>query len=379
MRPNFKDHLEKTEWFKEPGAYVLVDGQFGSTGKGLGEQVLAQYAGERIEVVTTNAGPNSGHTIYQDGRKIVTKQVPSFSIEASRWVKPPSLYLNAGAIIDREILDKEAHFVDNSLLLIHPSAAAIKPEHYETQASLSAIASTQMGTGPALADKVMRKKFAVASERFDFETYKIGARAWDWKRERVFVSTAQGFSLGLNQGFYPYTTSRECSVQQALSDANIPARRLRKVITVHRVHPIRVGNTPTGTSGGVYPDQRETTWGALGVRPELTTVTKRVRRVFTWSWTQFCDCLRANEPDALFINFMNYMTSSATAQEFISGVYNTFNRIRGCSPDFVLLGYGPEPKNVHFAETVEHAKFLVDQYAGEFLVDQYAGESPVAA
>ena len=71
-----------------------------------------------------------------------------------------------------------------------------------------------------------------------------------------------------------------------------------------RSYPIRVGNTDKGTSGGWYPDQQETTWEALGVEPELTTVTKRVRRVATWSWQQFTDAVRANEPDAIWLGFI---------------------------------------------------------------------------
>src|SRR5690606_13722124 len=134
-------------------------------------------------------------------------------------------------------------------------------------------------------------------------------RPWRWERDVVFVETAQGFSLGLNSArFYPHVTTRECTVGQALADARIAPSRLRKVAACYRTYPIRVGNSPEGGySGDVYPDQHETSFADMGQPEEMTTVTKRVRRLFTWSREQFRESVAANEPDVLFINFANYV------------------------------------------------------------------------
>lgn len=346
-----QDKFFEKGWFTQPGAYVLVDGQYGSTGKGLAEQKLARLGAERVTLVTTNAGPNSGHTIYdQHGRKIVTKQIPSFSIAA--WLQgfEIPLFLNAGSMIDPAILRTELQEFPKTLLSIHPLAAAILPKHYDTVPSLDRIASTQKGTGPALVDKILRKRFAVVENVHDFEDYTLSLG--DYARLGVvFVSTAQGFSLGLNSGFYPYTTCRECTVQQALSDARIPARQLRKVIATFRTYPIRVGNTALGESGGWYSDQKEIDWKEIGVEPETTTVTGRQRRVATFSYAQFRECLAINDPDAFFINFLNYIKTPIEATQFVEGLVDKFRRQQKRDPDFVLLGFGPKETDVEIAFT----------------------------
>lgn len=237
-------------------------------------------------------------------------------------------------------------------MILHPHATVILPKHYGRQASLDRIASTQKGTGPALSDKILRKRFAVVENvhEFDEEGYLIG-KGDEARLGVVFISTAQGFSLGLNSGFYPHTTCRECTVQQALTDARMPARRLRKVLTTFRTFPIRVGNTAMGNSGGWYPDQKELDWKDLGVTPETTTVTGRQRRIATWSWAQFHDCLAVNEPDALFLNFMNYLPSPLEATKFAEEVVDRFTKQRGNGPDFMMLGFGPHAYDVELAFT----------------------------
>ena len=93
--------LKETGWFTEPGVYVQFDGQFGSTGKGLLASVLAEAAGDKMGVITTNMGPNSGHTAYCDDTKIEVKQLPVSAIyNAMRTGKIPTVYLNAGAIVN---------------------------------------------------------------------------------------------------------------------------------------------------------------------------------------------------------------------------------------------------------------------------------------
>ena len=180
----------------------------------------------------------------------------------------------------------------------------------------------------------------------------LGKLPWDWNSEVVFVETAQGFSLGINQQFFPFSTSRECTVGQALADAGIPSSRLRKVLMTCRSYPIRVGNTDKGTSGGWYPDQQETTWEELGVEPELTTVTKRVRRVATWSWQQFEDAVRANEPDAIWLGFMDYIKDIDERIRFMTDVARRYTDIMDRTPDFLLCSYGPKPTDI----TVEFVK-----------------------
>lgn len=353
-------HFENN-WFNQPGAYVLVDGQFGSTGKGLFAAYLAQFMAGKVNKITTNAGPNSGHTAYwslpfgvmndqlPSYEKIVTQQLPVASVFLDKMGHPVDTIINAGAIIDHNVLlDELGKWANNagSRVIIHPSAALIsKMAKMVDEDVTKAVAGTGKGIGPALIEKISRILGTKPLARSLFEPYLPPEYTswddlWDWRKDVVFVETAQGFSLGINSSrFYPCVTSRECTVQQALADARIPAQMLRKVVATFRTYPIRVGNTES-SSGDWYPDQSETTWEAIGVEPELTTVTKRMRRVASWSWTQFRECVATNRPDVLFLNFAQYMDDDEFDQ-LLYGIRYEYGKVMGREPEAMFAGYGP--------------------------------------
>lgn len=360
--------IERTGWFRSPGAYFIVDGQFGSTGKGALAAFLGASGDGLIDMVTTNAGPNSGHTGYLPsvlgGEKIVTRQIPVAAVVLKKINERRSVgrdvlaYLNAGAIIDPNVLmDEIRNFgFGYGNLMIHPIAAVIDPldvdaEHW-VESGPAKIASTGKGVGAALARKVMRQNNVVrnlldrrGTMRPAFAPFcRVNDHYWD-PSEVVLVETAQGFSLGLNSRFYPYVTSRECTVQQAMADARMPLSLRRKVAMCVRTFPIRVGNTDAGTSGPGYSDQRETTWEELGREPELTTVTGRQRRVFTWSRMQFREAVHANEPDLLFVTFMDYLPEEEWTG-FMHRLIGDYLQVRGRPPETVLYSTGPRPEDI---------------------------------
>ena len=115
-----------------------------------------------------------------------------------------------------------------------------------------------------------------------------------------------------------------------------------------RTFPIRVGNTEN-SSGGWYPDQAETTWEALGVAPETTTVTGRVRRVATWSDMQFREAVQVNQPSAIFLNFVNYLPEDLVAS-FVENMVMQYTQVTKRAPEAVLLGYGPKSSDIRVWE-----------------------------
>lgn len=340
-----KGLLMRAGFFQQRGTYVMVDGQFGSTGKGLAASVLAETLGDLVENVISNAGPNSGHTSYYGDEKIVLKQLPSFAVTAKKMGRDPFVFMDAGAVIDFDILNDEMsryNMVDN--VFIHPHASVITDDAVnDDAASIANIGSTGKGTGPAQINKMKRINGAVVKDHAS-KTNAIVAAYVANESHMNFIEVSQGYSLGINSGFYPYTTSRECTVMQALSDANIHPSMYRSSIMVVRTFPIRVA----GNSGPCYPDQRELTWEDLGVEPEITTVTKKVRRVFSWSDQQFAEALNANRPDVVFLNFCNYLQNlnvdvDAFVQEHILATYmGVLKKL----PKLVLLGFGPKTSDV---------------------------------
>lgn len=328
-------------WFEEPGAYVLVDGQYGSTGKGLIAGALAECFWQRVDFVVSNAGPNSGHTSYYKNARIVLKQLPTFSVVArysSLMQDRIVTMLSAGAVINRTVLRRELLAHNILRLDVHPAAAIIEEESVDLdQINVYNIASTGQGVGPALERKLRRVPEAIYAIQQPMEHYT--------RRGIYFLEIPQGHSLGINSGFYPHVTARECSASQALSDAGMPPSFHRKTIMSVRTFPVRVGNTEN-SSGPHYEDQEETSWEALGVEPELTTVTGRVRRIFTWSHEQYRQALLVNDPSVVFLNFVNYLNEHDVDNFVIDNVLRPYQNVFGRNPEAILLGFGPRSSDI---------------------------------
>ena len=351
----------------EPGrASFVIDGQFGSTGKGLAAAYLALNTpgGQEPMIATTNAAPNAGHTTIIRGaanpkhKKFVCYHLPTIGI-----LNPnATIYINAGAMIDIDMLFTEMATlgVDYDRVFIHPRAVIIDKTHKNTerayQSGPARIGGTQKGCGAALAAKVMRTaKVARDSEALQ-DFFKI--EAIDINKSLrggvpVSVEVAQGMDLGINHGLsYPHCTSREVSIAQAMADAGVHPVYLGRVLMTARTYPIRVGHIYdkagkiSGYSGPFYPDQEELLWDKHfpGFEPERTTVTKRIRRIASWSSLQYEKALLAIRPDVVFLNFVNYIRSEAKwralSREMINSEREMDHHVK------MLYGLGPAVEDV---------------------------------
>ena len=341
-------------WFEQTGVHCVVDGQFGSTGKGALSAFLAQRAFDMGWGSTNfggciySGGPNSGHTCYFGEEKIVLKQLPTFAVYAGKLGLRVPVYLSAGAIIDQEILKKEAALYPDLRIYVHPNAAMVTDEdrREEEQGSIAQVAGTRSGTGAALVRKIQRDPKAIARESLDrrgTNNVVLQEHALRPDKEAYFMEVSQGFSLGINSKFYPKVTSRECTVMQGLADARLPAKSLAKVYMAVRTYPIRVGNVGGFSSGGWYNDQDETSWAELGVKPELTTVTQRVRRVANFSMTQFFEACLANDPDVVFISHMDYLGREGQLA-LLSDLYRAKEDMG--KKFMILTGFGPYVQDI---------------------------------
>jgi adenylosuccinate synthase len=338
------------EFFNEPGAYFIVDGQFGSTGKGLLASYIAHHEGRAIDLHCNNAGPNSGHTHYFGDDKTVLKQLPTAAVYRAQMGQKPKIYLTAGAQINTRILDKEIReYKLEGCVTVHPCAVHIKDEDVtaEKNGTIARVAGTRQGGGHALSRKVRRDPSSIMRWDSELDDGPWELHDYSDKKWNTFISlheVSQGFSLGINNLFFPKVTSRECTVAAALSDACIAPQLVRDVAMVVRTYPIRVGNADGHSSGDWYPDQKETTWELLGVEPELTTVTKRVRRVASFSILQYRLALMANRPNLILVNFMQYVKWEMR-EEFAKTLRDEALVTLGFLPKF-LYGYGPKVRDV---------------------------------
>lgn len=336
--------------------HMITDMQFGSCGKGL----FAGYLARQIEpdTIVTAWAPNAGHTfIDADGMKHVNIALPNGIIAPG----VRRVLLGPGSVINPEILIDEIRRYDEILhvrprIWIHEHAAVVNQAHRDIESMYGArIGSTMKGVGEATIEKIRRSPDSriVAKDALRgtvLEDLVVSVR--DYNNfldlgQTVLVEGAQGFSLGINQGFYPYCTSRDCTATQLLSDCAIPPRMFDDITSygVCRTFPIRVNNRGH-SSGPGYEDQEELDWCGVGVEPELTTVTKLPRRVFGFSEQQIRQAIRMNGIDCVFLNFCNYAKPAK-----LNSIIDTIQKYAPVR----WLGFGPKVTDIQEGPNRAHS------------------------
>jgi adenylosuccinate synthase len=179
---------------------------------------------------------------------------------------------------------------------------------------------------------------------------------------------SQGFSLDVNHGsHYPQCTSRGTTAVQNLADMGLAANDMGDVYLVIRPYPIRVGNViendqMVGYSGDAYPGQNELKWADVasmaGAPPEvmageLTTVTKRLRRVFEFSEQQLLEAVISNGATRIALNFANYIDWSCYGtnnwDELPAKVIDFIYKIEDIAQvPVTTVGTGPQNNHVCF-------------------------------
>lgn len=334
------------------GGYVIVtqDGGAGSSGKGALNSWLASKVLD-FEWSVCNWSPNAGHYVEtDDGKRILTQHIPSAFINPAAF-----LFLNAGGMIDIEVLSKEldalekAGFQVRGRFVVHPMVAVITEHNREHERATLQHGSTFKGCGSATSRKAMRHQ--PLARDFKADLINMGVTVGDMTDEilsairdgeNVLVEGAQGMDLDLNQGEYPYCTSRCTWPNQLLNDACIPASVVSDIIINIRPNPIRISNESAADGShkfsGNYWDADEITWDEVARRggftseefsslymPALiTSVTKKVRRVFEFPVLRFQEMWsRAGGPDGgvlLSLNFANWIDKDLTGATTVDSI-----------------------------------------------------------
>jgi adenylosuccinate synthase len=358
---------------------IVVDGQWGSCGKGLIASYLAQK--HNVEAASTNNLPNAGHTaVLEDSSKFVSKILPvsSFLNTQGQDVKA---YIGPGAGFNLAQLFKEMKQcgIAPEDVRIHPRAMVVTEHHAalergeKDEQGTKHIASTMQGSGAVQSEKLMRGTGVKLAR--DFPELE-GMITHDWLDEvhgkmdgsMWLHEGSQGFSLGVNHGsHYPQCTSRECTTAREMMDMGLAPQQVGDVYVVIRPFPIRVGNVvedgrQVGYSGDCYSDQTELTWSEIKEMSgypsgydlhEMTTVTKRLRRVFTFSMNQVRQACMTNGATKLALNFANYLdykcfeTAGSDVTKLPDGVRSFINQLEDeLQLPVALVGTGPSVSHV---------------------------------
>lgn len=344
---------------------MVVDFQFGSTGKGLIAGWLAKR--ENYDTAVCAFSTNAGHTYIDRERDIhvMTQQLPT----AITSPTVENILIGPGAAIHADTLaaeiDRYWRFVEKKRIFIHPHAAVVEDYHAEFEATdgRTKMGSTAKGVGEAYVERIRRDPLNpnTVVHRWGAKSHPLHQFITTQDRYRdilrqaagVLIEGAQGFSLSMYHGHYPYTTSRDVTPMQIAADCALPSHWMKylRVIGTLRTFPIRVNNRD-GSSGPGYSDQTELAWGKGRLRnisPELTTVTKLPRRIFTFSQQQLEEamfhCSTGFQVVPLFLNFANYFENGEDLSALIDQIEAPRSKM-SVPPRVRWLGFGPDDKDV---------------------------------
>lgn len=306
---------------------VIFGGQWGSEGKG---RICAHLANHRRTpwlYAIRVGGPNAGHTIQDiNGKELKLQQIPCAAF-VSQQTYP---IIGPAGLIEPDVLERELNWlgqtwgVESPLLIVDAYATVITEQHQHAEKVIGT-GTTGEGVGAATAEKVMRQ-----AVRFVDYLNDLPKKERSWWMERVVIDNTQrlvtqsphtslgltvqiegtqGYLLSLNAGrYYPYCTSRDCG-PEAIAGAcglNLRLAKLNRIICVMRTYPIRIA----GNSG---PMGEELSWDEM-VRitdgyittPEMTTVTKKIRRIAKWDNEIARRVALETAPTEIAITFADY-------------------------------------------------------------------------
>lgn len=301
---------------------VLVGGQYGSEGKG----AIAAHVANRYDAHIRVGSPNAGHTIYWNGEKHVMQSIPC------GWINPKAkIVIGRGALLNmRQFMKELVHiltyypdFLDR--LFIDPEAGILDEKFHIEEGGTNGemhhrIGSTGEGVGPARIARLKRDKnefhqFKDVAEEYGLEKcvcYNTPALIANWQDlgDNILIEGTQGSALSLLHSFYPYCTSVETNAAGIIAEVGIAPSRVTDVLLVCRTYPIRVAGNSGPMKGEISWDElnlRIESNGGEPIKPEKTTVTKKVRRIAEWDDELFEQSKLLNAPTQIALTFADYI------------------------------------------------------------------------
>lgn len=212
-------------------ADVIVDLQAGDTGKG---KVAHALANNYDLILRYNGGSNAGHTVYHNGQKVVTHQVPIGVLYGKKSVIGPGCVVNLDKL-EQEIAElNTAGFPTEGLVFVDKRAHIVLEQHLAEDGTDEKIGTTRQGIGPTYRDKYGRKGVRMEDVELGpnasyqtIDIYELFHR--EYHRYRVLCEGAQGFQIDIDWGDYPYVTSSHCTIGSAVLNG-IPPQKIQKVI-----------------------------------------------------------------------------------------------------------------------------------------------------
>jgi adenylosuccinate synthase len=330
---------------------IVVGGQYGSEGKGKVVFLLSKHLS--APWIVRCGGPNSGHTTSFRGKDVVLRQVPAGADHPNAL-----LLLSAGCAVDVDLLlaELEVLQISRERIVVDPRAVVVTEADRRAEAEGAAhIGSTSSGTGAALIRRMERSHETVLAadseqlgERVRIEPVAPLLHAHLERRGDLIVEGTQGFGLSLLHGFeYPYVTARDTTAAGFASEVGLSPRHVDAITMVMRTYPIRVGGNSGPFPGEIDWEMVQAFSRAPAPYPELTSVTRRVRRVARFDMEAVTTACRYNRPTSLAVmgldRFDYKNTKAKCTAELTAGTIEFLRSIEqqtSVPVDWVGTGFG---------------------------------------
>ncbi len=317
---------------------AIVGGQWGDEGKG---KITDFFAGESDYVVRFHGGNNAGHTIIVDGKTFKLHLIPSGIVYGT-----PISIIGNGVVVDPKALLDEINYIQKKgispKLMVSDRAHVIMPYHIALDGALSnhqgelAAGSTNRGIAPVYADKMFRngirmidllepsvleeklkkgyrftqgiiekvlgKKLEISFEKTLKSYIGYGKQLAPYISDTsvelynasqagksILFEGAQGISLDVDHGVYPFTTSSNTAAGHISTGTGVSFRHINRIIGVVKAYLSRVGESPLPSE--MYGDDAE---NLRDKGKEYGTTTGRPRRVGWLDLVQVRQAVRVN-------------------------------------------------------------------------------------
>lgn len=249
---------------------IVLGVQHGDEGKGKVTHQLLKN-GNYTHCVRYNGGCNAGHTIYHNGQKFVTHHIPAGVFFGVKSLIGSGCVLNPAQFFKEIKMLEDAGIEVDGLVKIAHNTHIIQRSCIQEDGEDVAIGTTRTGNGPAYRKKHNRSGVRAVElpelSRFIVDPYDEFFKTHNC---RILMEGAQGFSLDIDWGDYPYVTSSHCSVAAALQNG-IPWNKVRHVYGVAKIYETYVGAKKFQPEGEVFEKIQD-------IGQEFGATTGRVRQ-----------------------------------------------------------------------------------------------------
>ncbi|HEY6534867.1 MAG TPA: adenylosuccinate synthetase [Candidatus Nitrosocosmicus sp.] len=225
---------------------VTIGGFYGDEGKG---KIIAYLAIKDNYNVAARGGvgPNAGHTFVLDNKEYKVRMLPSAVLN-----KETRLLIGSGVLVDPNILLNEINTFNATDRTFIDYQCGIINQNHQTEDKKDIhlkeiIGTTGTGTGPANADRALRKiKLAkdIPEVALFLEDVSNSINYSIDNKESVLLEGTQGTFLSLFHGVYPYVTSKDVTASAICSDIGVGPKKVDEVLIVFKSYVTRVGEGP---------------------------------------------------------------------------------------------------------------------------------------